>query len=275
MKNLNGKTALITGAGSGIGRALAQVLAKKGVNLALNDCNLDSLKETKQLIDNKSIKVGLYPYDVANREQVYANRDSILADFGSLDIVINNAGIVVTNTTIQHINYSDIERVVDVNMWGVVYGTKAYLDHLLQRPEAAIVNLSSVFGMIGFANQAAYCMTKFAVRGFSETLRMELKQTRVCVTTVHPGGIKTNIVLNSTQANEQVKQQLAQDFANVARTTPESAAQKIVQGIISKKRRVIVGIDGRVIDLMARLLPVLYTDIVYAQYKKQANFDQF
>lgn len=275
MKNLNGKTALITGAGSGIGRALAQVLAKKGVNLALNDCNLDSLKETKQLIDNKSIKVELYPYDVANREQVYANRDSILADFGSLDIVINNAGIVVTNTTIQHIDYSDIERVVDVNMWGVVYGTKAYLDHLLQRPEAAIVNLSSVFGMIGFANQAAYCMTKFAVRGFSETLRMELKQTRVCVTTVHPGGIQTNIVLNSTQANEQTKQQLAQDFASVARTTPESAAQKIVQGIISKKRRVIVGIDGRVIDLMARLLPVLYTDIVYAQYKKQANFDQF
>src|SRR5580704_7862250 len=198
MKDFTGRVAAITGAGSGIGRALALNLAKRGTHLALCDINEVGLAETVGLCEGFGVKVTSQKLDVADRAAVYTWADSVVADHGKVNLIFNNAGVAVA-ATVESMSYEDFEWLMNINFWGVVYGTKAFLPHLKQSGEGHIVNLSSVFGLISVPSQSAYNAAKFAVRGFTDTLRMELEieGADVSVTTIHPGGIKTNIAKNA------------------------------------------------------------------------------
>jgi len=263
MKNLTDKVAVITGAGSGIGRALARACAAQGAKLALADVNLEGLNET--VAGMLADRVLLQKVDVSKRAEVESFRDAVLKRFGAADLVVNNAGVAVSQT-IEGLTYEDFEWIVGINFWGVVYGTKAFLPHLKTRPEAALVNISSVFGLIAVPTQGAYNATKFAVRGFTEALRHELAGTNVHVMCVHPGGIKTNIAHASRfhvgPSGEKDHAKSAQRFVNEVRTTPERAAEVILAGVASGEVRCLIGADARVIDWIQRLLPRGYWGLI-------------
>lgn len=264
MKNLYGKVAVITGAGSGIGRALALQMAAAGAKLALNDWNASALNDTLSML-GKAEAWG-QSFDVANREAVYAFAEEVLNRFGQVDIVVNNAGITLEQRMLERTGYEDFERIVNVNMWGMIYGSKAFLPWLRQRPEAALVNVSSIFGVVGYPNQGAYVTAKFAIRGFTETLRVELAKTPVAVTCVHPGGIRTNIARNITSDNPKRVEKFAQVFEKMAITSAEEAARQIMEGIQKKKKRVVIGPDARRLDWFARLFPSAYERFVFKGY---------
>src|ERR1700689_2657232 len=198
MHDFNGRGAAITGAGSGIGRALANNLARKGAHLALSDINDEGLAEAVAQCEGHGGKVTAQHLDVADRAAVYSWADEVVGDHGQVNLVINNAGVAL-GATIEAMSYEDFEWLMNINFWGVVYGTKAFLPHLKLSGEGHIVNISSVFGLISVPSQSAYNAAKFAVRGFTDSLRMELEieDANVSVTTVHPGGIKTNIARNA------------------------------------------------------------------------------
>lgn len=258
MKNLQGKVVAITGAGSGMGRSLAYQLADKGAHLALNDFNAQTLAETTQVVKDKGAQVSTHVFDVSQKDKMYAFAKDAIATHGQVDIIINNAGLAISPTSVVDLTDEEISYVLNVNLWGVIHGTKAFLPHLLTRPSAAVVNISSVFGMVGIMGQAPYCMSKYAVRGFSESLRMELLDTKVNVVQVHPGGIDTNIVRNSRFKAGENREESAKKFAAMAHTSSEDAARQIIQGIEKKKYRVLIGKDARQIDIIQRLFPTSY-----------------
>ena len=198
MKDFRDKVAAITGAASGIGRALAQDLAGRGTHLALCDIDEIGLAETVALCEGLGIKVTSQRVDVADRDAVFAWADQVVADHGKVNLVFNNAGVAL-GATIEAMSYEDFEWLMNINFWGVVHGTKAFLPHLKAAGEGHIVNVSSVFGLISIPSQSAYNAAKFGVRGFTDALRMELEVERcdVSSTTIHPGGIKTNIARNA------------------------------------------------------------------------------
>jgi len=266
MKTLKNKVVAITGAGSGIGRALAVLCAAKGATLAISDVNESSLAETTALVHATDTPVHSVGLDVADRAAVYAWADAVKAALGPADVIVNNAGVSLSET-IERMQFEDFEWLMGINFWGVVYGTKAFLPQLLTRPAGHIVNLSSVFGLIGVPTQSAYNAAKFAVRGFTEALRQELAATRVRVTVVHPGGIRTNIVRNGRHYRDPSggaadSEQLAADFATAARTTPDTAARLIVDAIIRERPRLLIGADACLIDGMQRLFPESYDKIL-------------
>jgi butyryl-CoA dehydrogenase len=264
MKNLSGKVAVITGAGSGIGRALALQMAAAGARLALNDWNESALADTLAML-GKAEAWG-QSFDVAHRESVYAFAEEVAQRFGQVDIVVNNAGITLEQRMLERTGYEDFERIVNVNMWGMIYGSKAFLPGLRQRPEAALVNVSSIFGVVGYPNQGAYVTAKFAIRGFTETLRVELAKSPITVTCVHPGGIKTNIARNITSDNPKRVEKFAQVFEKMAITSAEEAARQILEGIQKKKKRIVIGPDARRLDWFARLFPSIYERFVFKGY---------
>jgi NAD(P)-dependent dehydrogenase (short-subunit alcohol dehydrogenase family) len=258
MYALQGKVAVVTGAGSGIGRALALNLARRGCRLALADINEANLAETTGLVGGSLLAQRL---DVADRAAVYAFAQRVQRELGTAHVVINNAGVAVSQT-VNEVSYEDFEWLMGINFWGVAYGTKAFLPMLLAQDEGAIVNVSSVFGLIGWPAQGTYNAAKFAVRGLTEALRHELDGTNVKSICVHPGGIRTNIVRNARmyvdhQGNTD-KARSVDMFAKVARTTPEQAAETIVSGIERGRVRILIGGDARFIDWIQRLLPVRY-----------------
>ena len=257
--------AVVTGASSGIGRALAKQLDAEGYSLVLCDVNEPGLRETQGLLERGSQRVTL---DVSNRAAVQAMAADVIATHGRIDLVINNAGVTV-DATIAEVSLEDFEWLFGINFWGVVYGTKAFLPKMLEQRSGTIVNISSVFGMIGFPRQGTYNASKFAVRGFTEALWCELEGTGVTAVSVHPGGIKTNIARDArSHTSAAVKQKLAADFHRVARTTPEEAAEVILRGVYDKKRRVMIGADAQLIQLMSRLLPEGYPSILAALDKR-------
>src|SRR5581483_8579418 len=264
MYDLNGKVAVVTGAGSGIGRALAQGFAAKGCKLAIADINEANLAETARSLGTE---VYAQKLDVADRAAVYDFANAVKQKFGAAHVVVNNAGVAVSQT-IDLLEYKDFEWLMNINFWGVVYGTKAFLPMLTAQNDGAIVNISSVFGLIAVPAQGAYNSAKFAVRGFTECLRHELKETgsRVQSICVHPGGIKTNIVRNArihkSFDGETDKQKMAKQFEQGAQTTPEGAARTIIDGIERGKVRVLIGGDARMIDWIQRLMPVRYWNIL-------------
>src|SRR4029079_17978802 len=197
MKSFEGRVAAITGAGSGIGRALAQELARRGAHLALCDIDEVGLAETVALCEGSGVKVTSQRVDVANRDAMYAWADQVVAHHGKVNLIFNNAGVAL-GATIEAMSFDDFEWLMGINFWGVVHGTKAFLPHLKAAGEGHIVNLSSVFGLISVPTQSAYNAAKFGVRGFTDALRIELDIERcgVSATTVHPGGVKTNIARN-------------------------------------------------------------------------------
>ncbi len=257
--------AVVTGASSGIGRALAKQLDAEGYSLVLCDVNEPGLRETQGLLERGSQRVTL---DVSNRAAVQAMAAEVIATHGRIDLVINNAGVTV-DATIAEVSLEDFEWLFGINFWGVVYGTKAFLPKMIEQRSGTIVNISSVFGIIGFPRQGTYNASKFAVRGFTESLWCELEGTGVTAVSVHPGGIKTNIARDARMTGTAAaKEKLAEDFHRVARTTPEQAAEVILRGVYDKKRRVMVGADAHLIQLMSRLLPEGYPSILAALDKR-------
>lgn len=253
MTDVKGKVVVVTGAGSGIGRALAVELARRGAKLALSDVNTTGLAETVKEVTALAAPVHHAKLDVADKDAVLSYADEVAAHFGVVNIVINNAGISLT-TDITKMSFDQIEKVLDIDFWGVVYGTKAFLPHVIASGEGHIVNVSSLFGLLSVPGQSAYNSAKFAVRGFTEALRQEMLMSRhkVNVTCVHPGGVKTGITRNALVTEESAS--IAEFFdAKLARTTPESAAKQILRAVTGNKARCLVGADAKIMDALVRL----------------------
>jgi len=268
MERFDGRVAAITGAGSGIGRALAHALAQRGAHLALSDIDEEGLAGTVATCEGTGVAITSQRVDVAQREEVFAWADVVVNDHGKVNLIINNAGVAV-GATVEAVSYDDFEWLMDINFWGVVHGTKAFLPHLKAAGEGHVVNLSSIFGLISIPSQCAYNSAKFAVRGFTDALRMELEITGcgVSATTIHPGGIKTNIA-RSARIDPSVADlggdpvQSVDDFDKVARTTPAKAARQIITAIEKNRRRALIGADAKVIDLISRLPAGLYQRVL-------------
>ncbi|WP_410658477.1 SDR family NAD(P)-dependent oxidoreductase [Amycolatopsis sp. lyj-112] len=264
MKRFTDKVAVITGAGSGIGRALAIELAGRGARLAVSDVDAIRAAETAALCESVSAaKAGAtvkpYELDVADRDAVLAHAEAVSADFGGADIVVNNAGVAL-GATVEEMAWEDYDWLMGINLGGVVNGTKAFLPQVIASGDGHIVNVSSVFGFIGVPTQSAYNAAKFAVRGFTEALRQEMLIARhpVKVSCVHPGGIKTNIARDARGVEERDMDKAAEGFEKIAMTTPEKAAQTIVRGIERGTARILIGPDAYVFDAIPRLLGAYY-----------------
>lgn len=269
MKSFHAKVAAITGAGSGIGRALALALAKEGAELALSDINAASLQETAALVQSAGASPTLTVVDVADRDAIYAWAEATAAHFGKVNLIFNNAG-VAQSAPVDSLTDEDFKWVMDINFWGVVHGTQAFLPYLQAAGEGHIINLSSLFGLVAVPGLASYNSSKFAVRGFTETLRQELDMAKngVSVSCVHPGGIKTNIARDARMREEMTQivgddlERGRENFERFFTTTAEEAARVILRGVKRDKRRILVGSDARVIDGGQRLMPALYQAIV-------------
>jgi len=257
MKRFTGNVAAITGAGSGIGRALALELAGRGTRLALSDVENDRVAETAALCEKAGAETRAYEVNVANRQAVLDHAEEVAADFGGVNLVVNNAGVALS-ANIEEMRWEDLDWVMNIDFWGVVHGTKAFLPHLIASGDGHVVNVSSVFGFVGVPTQSAYNSAKFAVRGFTEALRQEMLIARhpVKVSCVHPGGIKTNIARDARGVSNREK--AASDFERIARTTPEQAAKTIARGIERNKARILIGGDAYVFDAIPRLLGSAY-----------------
>jgi hypothetical protein len=255
MEGFAGKVAAVTGAGSGIGQALALELARSGAAVAISDVDTEGLAQTEEQLKAIGASVRSDRLDVTEREAFQLYADQINEHFGKVNQIYNNAGISYTGD-VDISQFKDIERVMDVDFWGVVNGTKAFLPHLVASGDGHIVNVSSLFGLMSMPGQAAYNAAKFAVRGFTEALRQEmvLNGDPVKVTSVHPGGIKTAIARNAIAA-EGVNIQAQSKFFDkrLASTTPQRAAQIILDAVHKNKARVLVGPDAVVLDLIVRI----------------------
>jgi len=261
MHDLQQKVIVITGAGSGIGRELALQFAAKGAILALNDLRKKNLDETWEMLPEKS-RGYMEAFDVGDRETVEKFAATVRKALGRVDVVVNNAGLTLAINPIIHSEVEDYERVLRVNLWGVIYGSLAFLPHLREHGKGCLVNVSSVFGLMGFPGQAPYNVSKFGVRGFTETLRVEMRGTGLQVVCVHPGGIKTNIARYAEGGERVAKERFAKNFDKHAKTTAKAAARVIISGIERGKTRIPIGADARFIDRITRLMPASYERIL-------------
>ena len=263
MHALKNNVVVLTGAGSGLGRALALQLAARGARLALSDIDKAGLDETATLLP-PDCEARLYVVDVSRREAVFTHAEQVRTDFGGVDVVINNAGVTVIGT-VEHLTIDEIEMQLGINLWGVIYGTKAFLPMLLEQRRGCIVNISSIFGLIAYPGQSAYNISKFGVRALTECLWAELEGTGVRALSVHPGGIRTAIgkVARMCAAANEVERKLAADSFEVLLTTPpEDCAAALIDGIERGKRRVRVGNRSFTAWWLPRLFPDSYTAIV-------------
>jgi NAD(P)-dependent dehydrogenase (short-subunit alcohol dehydrogenase family) len=261
---LEGRTAVITGAASGIGRAIAVSLAQRGCNLALADIDESGMAGTVDLTKRNSINVSRHRLDVADRAAVAEFADIVAGEHGGVDLLVNNAGVAVGGTFEQVVD-EDFEWLFDINFWGVVRMTRAFLPLLRASEDARIVNLSSVYGLIGPPEQVAYAASKFAVRGFSEALRHELEGSNIGVTVVHPGGVATAIAEKARIPAGVSEEEIAQrrkKYRKLLRLPPEAAGETIVRGIERRRSRILIGSDAKTISLIARLLPVSYWKLI-------------
>jgi short-subunit dehydrogenase len=253
--------AVITGAASGIGRALAVRFAEEKIaGIAICDVNEQGLNETAQSLETHDVPVSKHIVDTSKLEQIERLKSEVLEKHGRVTHLINNAGVGLFGT-FEQISLENFEWLMSINFWGVVYGCKVFLPVLKEQEAAHIVNISSVFGLIAPPEQTAYCASKFAVRGFTESLRHELEETSVRVSSVHPGGIKTNIARNSRigeKTPEGYKKQGVEFFDKVAVTSPEQAAAAILNGIRAENPRILIGKDAYAINYVSRLFPKKY-----------------
>jgi len=260
MSFLSSGVAVITGAGSGIGRALAERLAAAGSALAIADIDEAGLQQTAQSLGKNTANITTHVVDVAKEESVKSFAADVNSRHGRITLLINNAGVAL-HGNFEEVSLEDFRWLIDINFWGTVYGVKYFLPLLKREPRAHIVNLSSVFGLIAPAGQAAYSASKFAVRGFTEVLRHELAPTSVCVSCVHPGGIRTPIAqharLGAATSAARREESIAR-FQKLARTPPETAAAVILRGVERREPRILIGMDAYQIDVLQRLRPATY-----------------
>lgn len=258
MRNLKGKAVVITGAASGIGEALALGLARRGARLLLADIDTAGLQRVVHAIQDTGVECYGHVTDAGMESAIYALANEAQALLGGTDVLINNAGVALV-APVEGMPTQDAHWLMNINFWGVVHGCQAFLPQLRQRPDAVLVNVSSIFAMVSMPTQSIYNASKAAVRGFSDALREELRDTSVSVLTVHPGGIKTNIANKARVTDSRMVASSDQAFRNhfnqVARTTPQQAASAIVHAIETGKTRLLIGADARVLDWMFRLVP--------------------
>ena len=263
----SGRVAAITGAGSGIGRALAIELARRGTHLALSDVDTTGLAETVAACEGRGVKVSSSQIDVADRDAVFAWADKVVEDHGRVNLVFNNAGVAL-GAPIESMAIADLEWLMGVNFWGVVHATQAFLPHLKAAGDGHAINISSVFGLISIPTQSAYNAAKFGVRGFTDALRMELEvaDCGVSCTTIHPGGVRTNIARRARVDPELADRAgpggIGAEFDRIARTTPDKAAQQILKAVERNRRRALIGPDAKVIDVISRLPVGLYQRVL-------------
>jgi NAD(P)-dependent dehydrogenase (short-subunit alcohol dehydrogenase family) len=262
--NLSGKTAVITGGAGGIGRGIAVSLARRGCHLALADINEAGLAETAAIAAAPGLRITCHRLDVADRQAVAAFPGTVSAAHPGIDILVNNAGVAIGGAFDQ-VDEADFDWLIDINFWGVVRMTRAFLPLLKASESGQLVNISSLFGLIAPPGQTAYCASKFAVRGFSEALRHELEGSRVGVTTVHPGGVATSIAASARMSKflsdaELVRAQ--KHFQRLLKMPPQRAGKIIVEAIERRRPRVIVGSDARLVALIERLFPVSYWKLI-------------
>jgi short-subunit dehydrogenase len=257
---LKDRVIVLTGAASGIGASLAHILAAQGARLALIDIDGPGLNALAASLQSQPARVETYTLDVIDTSAIEALPATIASDLGPASVLINNAGVALAGR-FEQVTAEQFDRVMRINFSATVAMTRLFLPHLRANPPAQIVNLSSIFGIVGVPGQVAYCSSKFAVRGFSEALRLELADSNIGVTVVHPGGVRTNIarraeigpgVSSSTRASMETT---AEKFL---RMSPDVAAQRIVKGLIRRQKRVIVGADARLLTTIQRLFPVAY-----------------
>jgi len=282
MKDLNNKVAAVTGAGSGIGQALAINLAQKGCHLALSDVDKKGLAGTLKMLKKIDVKVTHQVLDVSQKDAVFQWADKVVEDHGRVNMIFNNAGVALSGT-VESLSIEDYEWVMNINFWGVLYGTKAFLPYLEQSGEGHVINISSVFGLTSQPLMSGYNASKFAVRGFTESLRQDLEITNsnVSTTCIHPGGIKTNNA-KKARMNKSVsvvtgasEDNALDEFEKMFIHTPDSAAKTILKGVKKNDRRVLIGLDARVFDGMARVFPTgyqwLFTKAVQLKSKVARN----
>ncbi|OHU29929.1 SDR family NAD(P)-dependent oxidoreductase [Mycobacteroides chelonae] len=263
MEGYSGKVAVVTGAGSGIGRALALELARSGAKVAISDVNIEGLSETERQVQALGAEVRADLLNVVEREAFLLYADSITRQFSKVNQIFNNAGIAYAGD-VGVSPFKDMERIFDVDFWGVVNGTKAFLPHLIASGDGHVINVSSLFGLLSLPGQSAYNAPKFAVRGFTESLRQEMiiGKKPVAVTCVHPGGIKTAIARNATVAEGiDVRAAAAAFDKYLAITSPEAAARIILTAVRKKKPRVLVGPDAKLLDVLVRVMGARYQDL--------------
>jgi short-subunit dehydrogenase len=259
---------VITGAASGIGRALAVRLSKEPIaGIAIADVNEVALAETKEMAERSGVKVTAHRVDVANENEMGSFANEVIRSHGRVTHVINNAGVALGGT-VREVTLDDIHWLIGINFWGVVHRTKIFLPYLEKEPSAHIVNISSIFGIIAPPGQAAYCASKFAVRGFTESLRHELASSNVAVTVVHPGGVGTNIANNArigdgvSLTEDEIREKRKRINKNLARSTPDEAAETIVCGIKARRPRIMIGSDARILGIVQRLFPRRYFSVL-------------
>jgi len=289
MNDLRGKVAVITGAASGIGRALALRLSQEGCALALVDIDEKGLAETCRLLAEYMQHFAYYIADVGDKAQIFSLAEKVSREQGGADLLINNAGFG-TLVSFLDMRMDIMERIMQVNFWGAVYGCKAFLPQLLSKSEAHIVNISSIEGLLAFPNHCAYVSSKFALRGFTEVLRLDLRRTRIGVSGVFPGGVKTNIARNSLdfirkylQAHPDLSGEfeprlknadaLVAAFETTAPTSPEDAARVIIQGIKENQWRILIGQDAIGLDTLQRSNPEGYQEVLLTLLPKELSWD--
>jgi NADP-dependent 3-hydroxy acid dehydrogenase YdfG len=264
MKTLENKVVVITGAGGGMGREMAVLAASRGARLAISDWNADALAGTVDLVKAAGAEVRSDVIDVSDRAAMGAWATAVAEQFGAVNVVVNNAGVTVTGD-FEEMEYADFDWIVGVNFYGVINGTKEFLPHLIASGDGALVNISSLFGLVSMPGQTAYNATKYAVRGFTEALREEMLINKhpVSVTCVHPGGIKTGIARNGRKTASENAAKIDELFdKRLARMPADKAAQIILDGAMAKKARVLVGIDAHIIHNAAKLAGSYYQDVV-------------
>ena len=272
IKDLNNKVAVVTGAGGGIGRALCVELASKGCHLALVDINEEAIQGTVDAVAQYAVNTSSHTTNITDRDAIAALASSVVEQHGKVNLLINNAGITLQKSFAAH-TVEDWERVMNINLWGVIYGIQCFLPHLRkagENPEEGghVVNMSSIAGLMGMPSQASYAVTKAAVKNLSECLNAEFAQYNIGVTAVHPGAVKTNIMLATIEESEDVEAaRKNNELAMKVATSPEAAAKTVVKAILKNKIRQRVGKDAVLLDLAKRWFPAA----IHAPFRKMAT----
>jgi NADP-dependent 3-hydroxy acid dehydrogenase YdfG len=265
MKDFKNKICVVTGAGSGIGAACAQALAAEGAYVVMTDIRSDMLETVHKKIVEAGGRGETHIVDVSDRDAMFALADKVDKAHGGADLILNNAG-VAHSATVAEMTMDNFNWIMDIDFWGVVYGTQAFLPHFLKRGSGHVANVSSIFGLIGVPTQSAYNAAKYGVLGFSEALRHEMVEHNVGVTVIHPGGINTNIVRHARMSQgpnaEAEHEQAIIKFQELTMTQPDKAAQIILKAIRKNKARVLVGPDAVFVDFIRRLAPVKYLSLL-------------